>query len=106
MINVVLRSRQDSYKIIEISGHSTENADDMQGKLVCSAVSSAAIMAANTITEIIGDKADIQVDDGYLSLQVKETENNKSVISGLIFHLDQLSCEYPDRIKITMEVEP
>ncbi len=106
MINVVLKKTQDSYKMVEISGHSTENADDIQGKLVCSAVSSAAIMAANTITEIIGDKADVQVRDGYLSFKVKESQDNKSVIAGLIFHLEQLSYEYPDRIKITMEVEP
>ena len=41
----------------EIKGHSSKNCDDELGKIVCAAVSSAAYMAANTVTEIIGDKA-------------------------------------------------
>ena len=48
----------------EIKGHSSKNCDDELGKIVCAAVSSAAYMAANTVTEIIGDKAAADVSDG------------------------------------------
>lgn len=106
MIHVVLTKYEGRLQKIEISGHSTENAEDLQGKLVCAAVSSAAIMAANTVTEIIGDKSDVICEDGYLSLSVKNPDKTKSVLSGLQLHLSELQNEYPDRIKVIMEVEP
>ena len=39
----------------EISGHSSKDGADEVGKIVCAAVSSAAYLAANTVTDIIGD---------------------------------------------------
>ncbi len=88
-----------------ISGHSSVNCDDEEGKLVCSAVSSAAYMTANTITDIIGDKADIKVSDAKLSLKVKKpNEKTVAVLEGLRLHLEQLSNEYKDRISILSEV--
>ncbi|MBE6729194.1 MAG: ribosomal-processing cysteine protease Prp [Ruminococcaceae bacterium] len=88
-----------------ISGHSSVNCDDDDGKLVCSAVSSAAYMAANTITEIIGDKADIEVDEALLFVKVKNPSSASTmVIEGLKLHLTQLSYQYDDRISILSEV--
>ncbi|MBQ2676336.1 MAG: ribosomal-processing cysteine protease Prp [Clostridia bacterium] len=106
MIKAILFSKEDVLNGFEISGHSTVDADDMEGKLVCSAVSSAAIMAANTITEIIGDSADISTDDGYLKLTVNNPKSCLAVLEGLKLHLSALSQEYPDKIKVIMEVEP
>ena len=54
-----------------ISGHSSVNCDDELGKIVCSAVSSAAYMAANTVTEIVKDTADAEVEDGFMNFKVK-----------------------------------
>ncbi|MBR5113364.1 MAG: ribosomal-processing cysteine protease Prp, partial [Clostridia bacterium] len=52
----------------EISGHS---CFALKGSdIVCAAISSAAIMAANTITEVIGDRADISEKDGYLNFRL------------------------------------
>ena len=48
-----------------ISGHSSVNCDDEEGKIVCSAVSSAAYMTANTITEIQHINADVTENDGF-----------------------------------------
>ena len=88
-----------------ISGHSSVNCDDDEGKIVCSAVSSAAYMTANTITEIIGDKADIKVSDAKMSLKVKNpSDKTITVLEGLRLHLEQLSYEYKDRISILSEV--
>ncbi|MBQ4119796.1 MAG: ribosomal-processing cysteine protease Prp [Clostridia bacterium] len=85
----------------EISGHSSVNCDDEVGKTVCAAVSSAAYMAANTITEIIGDKADIKVDDAEMSFKCKNpSEATIKVLSGLKLHLTSLSDDYSNNIKI------
>ena len=85
----------------EISGHSSRNGDDEIGKIVCSAVSSAAYMAANTITEIIGDKADAVVDEAVMRFKViNPTDASKAVLKGLELHLRELSDDYSNNIKI------
>jgi uncharacterized protein YsxB (DUF464 family) len=106
MISVVLKEKEGFLQKFEIRGHSTVDSDDEQGKIICSAVSSAAIMAANTITDIIGDKADVICSDGLLSVAVKDPSKTKDVLLGLKLHLTELENEYPDRIKVIMEVEP
>ena len=58
-------------------------------------------MAANTVTEIIGAKADASADNGAMSLTVKEPcERTETVLKGLELHLTELSKQYPDNIKI------
>ena len=85
----------------EISGHSSVDCDDEVGKIVCAAVSSAAYMAANTVTEVIGDKAVAEVDDAQMLFK---TENpsfaSVKVLEGLKLHLQELSNQYSSNIKI------
>ena len=89
----------------EISGHSTVNCDDEVGKTVCAAVSSAAYMTANTITEIIGDKADAKVFDGKMYFAVKNPSDAAiMILEGLKLHLTELSMQYSNNIKI-LEVQ-
>lgn len=85
----------------EISGHSSRDCDDEFGKIVCAAVSSAAYMAANTVTEIIGDKADVEVDDGRMVFVCKEpSDATVKVLLGLKLHLTALSEDYSNNLKI------
>ena len=85
----------------EISGHSSVNCEDEIGKIVCSAVSSAAFMTANTITEIIGDKADIVVSEAKMFLKLANpTKSSVYVLEGLRLHLTELSNQYSNNIKI------
>ncbi len=89
----------------QISGHSSVNCDDEVGKIVCAAVSSAAYMTANTITEIIGDKADARVDEAQMYFKVKNpSDATVKVIKGLQLHLTELSMQYSNNIKI-LEVQ-
>ena len=83
----------------EIKGHA--DFADIGEDIVCASVSSAAFMAANTVTEIIGADADAAVNDGAMTLLVKETcERTETVLKGLELHLTELSKQYPDNIKI------
>ena len=85
----------------EISGHSSENCDDEIGKIVCSAVSSAAYMAANTIIEIIGDMAEAEVDEALMRVKVKNpSEASVKILEGLKLHLTELSNQYSNNITI------
>ena len=85
----------------EISGHSSRDCDDQTGKIVCAAVSSAAYMAANTVTDIIGDKADIEVDEAKMVFVCKNPSvASEKVLRGLRLHLTALSQDYSNNIKI------
>ena len=85
----------------EISGHCSKDSDDETGKTVCAAVSSAAYMAANTVTEIVGDKADTDAFDAFMRFSVKNPSKCTAVIlEGLKLHLTELSGQYSDNIRI------
>ena len=84
-----------------VSGHSSKNCDDEFGKIVCSAVSSAVYMAANTVTDIVGDEADCDLDDGFMDFRVKNpSDSSYQVLAGLKLHLTELSKQYSNNIKI------
>lgn len=88
-----------------IEGHSTREAEDDEGRALCAAVSSAAYMAANTVTEIAGDSAAVEVSDGRMFFKVKNPgEVTKAVLGGLKLHLSELSKQYGKRLKIITEV--
>ena len=88
----------------KVTGHSTVDENDDIGKLVCASVSSAVYMAVNTITEVVGDKADIQIDDGLMSVMLeKVSAGSKVVLDGLKIHLIQLSSQYPNCINVNSE---
>ena len=95
----------DSILGFSVSGHSSQNCTDTEGKIVCSAVSSAVYMAANTLTEIIGQNCEIHLDDALFTLKTSvSSESAQAVLKGLKLHLTELSKEYPQRIKIISEV--
>lgn len=101
MTRFVLYTEKEHFKGFETSGHSTVNENDEIGKLVCSAVSSAVIMAANTITDVLNKSADVSVDDGYLKLVIDNPdENSDLIIKGLELHMNELKNEYIGKIEI------
>lgn len=83
----------------EVSGHSDDFAKEGED-VICAAVSSAVYMAANTITDIICQKADIKVDDGYLYLKTESTSEVQTILKGLKLHLISLSQDYPKNIYV------
>lgn len=89
----------------KITGHATKNAADETGRLVCAAVSSAAFMAANTLSEVIGAKTVATVQDGYLSVTVKSRQAQcEPVLRGLLLHMNQLAGQYKGHITVHSEV--
>ena len=105
MTSVKFLSKDESLYGFEIKGHSSVDCNDDEGKIVCAAVSSAAYMTANTITEIIGDDCNITVDDALMRVKViSPNEKTVAVLEGLKLHLTELSKQYSKRIKITTEV--
>ena len=82
-----------------VSGHA--GAGEYGQDIVCAAVSSAAYMTANTVTEILGLPADIAVDEGYMSLRVTGAlDSCQAVLAGFRLHIQALQQEYPKRIQL------
>lgn len=88
-----------------VEGHSTENCGDDNGRLVCSAVSSAAYMAANTILEVIGDNSQVDISDARMILKLnKPNDSTDIVLKGFKIHITQLAEQYSNNIKVYSEV--
>ena len=105
MISIKFLSAKGQLEGFSLSGHGTSDEDDNFGRIVCSAVSSAVYMTANTLTEILGAEADIH-DDGdvlYFRLTSKIPEG-QTVLKGFKLHVTELSREYPENIEIISEV--
>lgn len=81
-------------------GHS--GCADEGEDIVCSAISSATIMTANTITDVLNIKANVTVGDGSLELELPQNEAEKAdaVMQGLLLHMNALKEQYSKYIKL------
>ena len=100
MIDVTFFLQDDNFIGYELKGHS--DYAEFGSDIVCAAVSSAAYMTANTITEILHIDADVTENDGFMSLSLSKSEAEKSavVLDGLRLHLTALSEQYTKYIKV------
>ncbi len=99
MVRVEMLYRGDDLCGVRMEGHAGGKAGS---DIVCAAISSAVYMAANTVTDVCGVNADIQVDDGYFFL-VTPTEDKlraADILEGLRLHLNELQRQYPKRLKV------
>lgn len=83
----------------EISGHS--GSAEAGQDIICAFVSSAAYMAANTISEILKAEIEAEVADGYMNIRVaSKLPEAQQILEGLRLHLRSLAGDYPDNIKV------
>ena len=97
MIKATFYKRGEILCGFEIDGHSgyAEAGSD----IICASVSSVAYMAVNTITDVIGDKADISISDGYFRFMTGSNRNEtKVVLEGLKLHVSALAGDYSEYI--------
>ena len=100
MITVTFSCSDNLICGFKITGHS--GFSDSGRDIVCAAVSSAAYMAANTITEILHINAEVTENDGFMQLSLSKHEAEKSavVLNGLRLHLTALSEQYTKYITV------
>ena len=91
---------EDVIVSFELSGHS--GAGEEGTDIVCSAISSAIYMAANTIIEIMKLNPETVVRDGYLklSMNIEDARKSKVITDGLYLHLSELQSQYPNNLKL------
>ena len=99
MIRVSFRTRQGVLCGYRITGHA--GAGSAGEDIVCAAVSSAAYMTANTITDILSLPADIAVEDGLMDLTVTgDVTACQALLSGFRMHIEALQDQYPKRVHL------
>ena len=102
MIRVAFLMRGKQLCGFEIQGH-TGYAE--QGRdIVCAAVSSAAYLTANTLTEVCKCRAKVYEADGTLSVVVlpHEEEAAQVTLKGLQLHLEGLCAQYSKYIQLQL----
>lgn len=83
----------------EAVGHAM--GGDSGEDVICAFVSSACLMAANTVTDVLNLDCDAEADDGYLRLMILENAAPaQDILNGLKLHLTQLQKDYPENIKV------
>lgn len=88
-----------------LTGHS--GYAEIGSDIVCAAVSSAAYMTANTITDVIKVPAEVEVADGDIMLRVfsKDAVACRDVLQGFKLHMLQLEEQYSEYVIVkTTEV--
>lgn len=77
-----------------IRGHS--DSGSAGNDIVCAAVSSAAYLTANTITDVIGVNAAVSVKDGFMELKIprENAEVCSSALQGFRLHMAALQKQY------------
>ena len=84
-----------------IMGHSDMNPEGPE--ILCAAVSSAAYMTANAVTDVLWLKPVLLNKDGNMYLKVKtesEAEQCRVLFEGLRLDLSSLSEQYPKYLKV------
>ena len=99
MIRVRFHTANDAIVGFTLDGHAGAGVSGQD--IVCAAVSSAAYMTANTVTEIIGATADITVRDGYMQVMLTDKiDGCQEILSGFRLHLEALQDQYPNRVHL------
>lgn len=99
MIKIKFFKNESDFTGFEVSGHAM--FDEYGKDIICAFVSSACLMTANTITEVMRIKADASAHDGYMKLQLNDSyQTAQDVLNGLLLHMTELEKEYPKNVKV------
>ena len=103
MIRARIKIQSDA-AAFTLTGHA--DAADEGEDIVCAAVSSAAYLTANTVTEILKVPAKAEVREGFMEFSFTGSKPAADLVRGFLLHLRELRKQYPANIKILTEVEP
>ena len=101
MIKVTIFTSDNGITGFESRGHS--GYADEGSDIVCAAVSSAAYMTVNTLTDIVKCQAKADVSDGNMSFHVRtKLSEAQQILEGFKLHIEALAADYPNNIKVTL----
>ncbi|MCL2857477.1 MAG: ribosomal-processing cysteine protease Prp [Oscillospiraceae bacterium] len=101
MVKVTFYTSEQGFARVWVSGHA--NFAPGGEDIVCSGVSSAVMLTANGITEILGEAAEIQVLENEVGIHLPAQPSPAAVafMQALHLHLTLLQQQYPKHITVT-----
>ncbi len=101
MIKAVFYKKSGVFRGFHISGHA---GFDVYGKdIVCAAVSSAAMLTVNLVTDHLNSDAEVTAKDNTVSLMLNETGGAPSdVIAALSEHIGMISEDHKGTIRVSV----
>ena len=100
MIKVSFAQQSGLIEGFTLEGHSGAGVEGED--IVCAAVSSAAYMTVNTITDVLNLNPQIEVDDGFMAIKLSSAQVKKAqeILCGFRLHLTALSEQYKENITV------
>ncbi len=100
MIKVSFVIKRGLIRSFTVEGHS--GFDEQGSDIVCAAVSSAAYMTVNTITDVLNLRPALKAKDGYMTIKLssKQSEKAQAVLAGFRLHLTELGKIYKENITV------
>ncbi|HIW74897.1 MAG TPA: ribosomal-processing cysteine protease Prp [Firmicutes bacterium] len=85
-----------------LSGHS--GAGEAGEDIVCAAVSSAAYMTANTLTDVYRFPAAVRAEDGRMTVELSEGDaaRCRELMEGFYLHLSEMQKQYPHNVQVSI----
>ena len=103
MIRITFFSSDERLIGFHVTGHAgyAEEGSD----IVCAAVSSAAYMTANTVTDVLNLDPQLTADEGDMLLRFRtlsDAEKAAAIMNGFRLHIEGLREQYPDYLTVTI----
>ncbi len=101
MIDVHLLTT-DCGELVGFSMRGHAGYGEVGSDIVCAAVSSAAYLVANTVTEILHADAQVSVHDSHMAVQIAHRDALicRDILAGFKLHLLGLEEQYPENIRV------
>lgn len=98
----MFRKKGSDFYSVELDGHACYG--DHGSDIVCAAVSSAAQLTANGITEILGVPASVEAAQDELSIKLPDNPPGNAIafMNSLHLHLKALEEDYPENIHVSI----
>ena len=100
MTKVTFRLRESKLAGFSLEGHS--NFATSGNDIVCAALSSAAYLVINTVTDIMNIPSSTDAKDGYIGIVIEKgyEEQCRDILKGFELHINSLKKQYPKNIKV------
>ena len=100
MIKADFKSDEGRFFAVEVSGHAGYAAHGQD--IVCASVTSAVMLTANGITEVLKIPAKVTLSESEIALALPYPLNSAAAafFQALYLHLSLLQQQYPDHMKI------
>ena len=100
MTKVTFRLREGRISGFCLDGHS--NYAQSGNDIVCAALSSAAYLVINTITDVMNIPSTADAKDGHIEIMIEKgyEDQCREILKGFEIHINTLKKQYPNNIKV------